>query len=126
MRTYGSIDNNLIGLRIKEIRKRRGITQAQLAEMTDLSVPYVSYIENGKKKISLETLIRTCNALEVTLDDLLAGTQTSNRMDYQTDIGLLLRDCSTEERRFLFEVIKANREILHRNNWNLEKKFTQT
>ena len=126
MRTYGSIDNNLIGLRIKEIRKRRGITQAQLAEMTDLSVPYISYLENGKKKISLETLIRTCNALEVTLDDLLAGTQTSNRMDYQTDIGLLLRDCSTEERRFLFEVIKANREILHRNNWNLEKKFTQT
>jgi len=126
MRTYGSIDNNLIGLRIKEIRKRRGITQAQLAEMTDLSVPYVSYLENGKKKISLETLIRTCNALEVTLDDLLAGVQTSNRMDYQTDIGLLLRDCSTEERRFLFEVIKANREILHRNNWNLEKKFTQT
>ena len=126
MRTYGSIDNNLIGLRIKEIRKRRGITQAQLAEMTDLSVPYVSYLENGKKKISLETLIRTCNALEVTLDDLLAGTQTSNRMDYQTDIGLLLRDCSAEERRFLFEVIKANREILHRNNWNLEKKFTQT
>jgi transcriptional regulator with XRE-family HTH domain len=126
MRTYGSIDNNLIGLRIKEIRKRRGITQAQLAEMTDLSVPYISYLENGKKKISLETLIRMCNALEVTLDDLLAGVQTSNRMDYQTDIGLLLRDCSTEERRFLFEVIKANREILHRNNWNLEKKFTQT
>ena len=44
MRTYGSIDNNLIGLRIKEIRKRRGITQAQLAEMADLSVPYISYL----------------------------------------------------------------------------------
>ncbi|MBR4607567.1 MAG: helix-turn-helix transcriptional regulator [Lachnospiraceae bacterium] len=124
MHSYASIDHNLIGLRIKEVRKRQGVTQAQLAEMADLSVSYVSHVENAKKKVSLETLLRMCNALEITLDDLLAGTQANAKTDYQSDIGLLLRDCSSEERRFLYEVLKANQDILRRNNWNLEKKFT--
>lgn len=39
-----------IGQRIRVIRRARKMTQAELAECANLSVPYVSHIENGIKQ----------------------------------------------------------------------------
>ena len=39
------VDFMLIGRRVKEIRKQLRVTQAQLAEMTDLSISYISHID---------------------------------------------------------------------------------
>ena len=45
----------------------------ELAEIADLSTVYISYIENAKRKPSLESLIKISNALEITIDELLYG-----------------------------------------------------
>ena len=47
-----SINLNLIGLRIRDYRYRKKITQAELAEKADISVPYMSRIETGSKEVS--------------------------------------------------------------------------
>lgn len=47
-----------IGKRIRHIRKINKITQEQLAEMVDVSVPYISNIENGKVNVSADVIIR--------------------------------------------------------------------
>ena len=65
------IDYVLIGERIKFWRHQRSLTQEQLAEMVELTPGFISLIETGKKKMSLETLLLICKALNVTPNDLL-------------------------------------------------------
>ena len=43
-----------IGTRIKKVRTKSGLTQIKFAEDIDISVNYLSEIENGKKCISVE------------------------------------------------------------------------
>lgn len=54
---------DIVASNIKRLRKERGITQAQLAEMTDLSNTYIANIECGKTWISDKTLERLAAAL---------------------------------------------------------------
>ena len=50
-------DYVLIGERIKFWWQQRGLTQEQLAEMVELTPGFISLIETGKKRASLETLL---------------------------------------------------------------------
>ena len=100
--THTSVNHRQIGYRIKEVREQNHFSQAQLAEMTDLSVSYISHIENAKRKASLESIIRIVNVLGITVDELLAGVQMNNPAAYQTDIDILMEDCSENEKRFIY------------------------
>lgn len=62
----------LLGLTIDYYRKLRGLTQAELAEATNLSRTHISNIEapNGKTSISLNKLFDIAEVLEVPVKDL--------------------------------------------------------
>ena len=62
----------LLGLPIAYYRKLRGLTQAELAEATNLSRTHISNIEapNGKTSISLNKLFDIADVLEVPVKDL--------------------------------------------------------
>lgn len=57
-----------IGSRITQRRKMLGMPQEQLAEIIDLSIQTISNIENGKKAVRPENLIKICRALNSTTD----------------------------------------------------------
>ena len=57
--------------KIQKYRIARRLTQENLAEKVDLSVSYISEIENGKKRPSLKTLEKIAAALEVSLVSLM-------------------------------------------------------
>lgn len=61
----------LLGLTIAYYRKLRGLTQAELAEATNLSRTHISNIEapNGKTSISLNKLFDIADVLEVPVKD---------------------------------------------------------
>jgi len=61
-----------LGRRIKEIRKKRGITQEELAEFIDTSYKYIQRIE-GKNPpdVRLTTIVRLAKALKVKPAELL-------------------------------------------------------
>ena len=114
-----NVNFKLIGKRIQEVRKQHEMTQAELAALTDMSDSYISYIETAKKQASLESLVRISNALGITVDELLSGNQLHNPTDYQTDIDLLMEDCSLLERRFIYELISVAKYIIRNNGWEL-------
>lgn len=62
----------LLGLTIAYYRKLRGLTQAELAEATNLSRTHISNIAapNGKTSISLNKLFDIADVLEVPVKDL--------------------------------------------------------
>ena len=68
-----------IGRQIRLARLQKNMTQTRLAEAADLSVSYISHVERGKKRVSLDALVRIAQALEVTLDQLLSGVQPQDR-----------------------------------------------
>ncbi|MFR8130572.1 MAG: hypothetical protein ACLU90_03870 [Lachnospira sp.] len=43
----------------------------------------------------------------------------NNPAAYQTDIDMLMEDCSENEKRFIYELIKASLETMHKNGWEL-------
>ena len=101
-----------MGGRIRNVRLKNGMTQEQLAEAACLSVPYISHIERGVKRPSLETLVRVAGALHVTADCLLSGIQPEDRSAFLTDVQELLDDCSLQERQVMLEVAWALKRAL--------------
>lgn len=93
----------VVGARIKEVRMRSKMTQAELAERTNLSVPYISHIEHGRKIPSVPALVNIANVLGVTSDALMYGVQDNDKTTYQTDMDELLDQCrNSEERKILY------------------------
>lgn len=61
-----------IGKNLQEIRKSNGYTQEKLAENIEVSVRYISDIEQNRAKPSYEVLIRICNLFQVSLDQIFS------------------------------------------------------
>ena len=55
-----AVDFSIIGKRIKEARKKKGLTQEQLVEKMGVSIAYLSKVETGKIHINLERLSEIC------------------------------------------------------------------
>lgn len=51
-------------------RVSRGIQQKDVAEKLGVTVQYVSAVENGRKKMSIDKLIQMAKALDCSLDEL--------------------------------------------------------
>lgn len=54
-----------VGVAIREYRQQAGLSQDELADRMDMSTPYISMLESGKRYPSIEMLIRIALALEV-------------------------------------------------------------
>lgn len=65
----------VIGNVFRRLRRERGITLRELAELAQVSVPYLSEIERGRKEPSSEILAAICRALGLELADLLDEVQ---------------------------------------------------
>ena len=62
-----------IGQRIRERRRRLGMSQQRLAEAIGLTFQQVQKYERGANRISFSRLLETAQALDCTLDDLAGG-----------------------------------------------------
>ncbi|MEK5277966.1 MULTISPECIES: helix-turn-helix domain-containing protein [Paenibacillus] len=84
-----------IGLRIREIRLEKQLTQEALGERIGASYSYVGRIERGQKNISLQTLEKIAQALEVSEADfftysLTGETKQSEKMKEIQEINVML------------------------------------
>jgi transcriptional regulator with XRE-family HTH domain len=53
------------GLRVRQLRVERGLSQEDLAELADLHRNYVSQIENGRRNLSLLNILKLAEGLKV-------------------------------------------------------------
>lgn len=63
---FRAIGNKLLGF-----RKRAGMTQGEVAEAAGLSDRTYADIERGTVNMRIETILRICNALHITPDEIL-------------------------------------------------------
>ena len=72
------MDNNLkevFGARVRELRKRQGLSQQQLAELAGFKLIGISQIERGVKFASEKTIQKLCDIFECTPADLFRFEQ---------------------------------------------------
>ena len=67
----------IVGLRLKEARQRNKLTQKDLAEKAGLKQSYVFELESGRTNISLRTLAKMADVLELDVRDLLPEGKSS-------------------------------------------------
>lgn len=70
-------DLRTIGNKLLTIRKRMGMTQAEVAEAAGLSDRTYADIERGSVNMRTETILRICNVLHITPDEILTEERTS-------------------------------------------------
>ena len=68
--------NTDVRKRINEIRIHREYTREKLSELADVSVQFLADIEKGRKSMTIATLRRIADALNVTTDYIVNGTET--------------------------------------------------
>ncbi len=111
-----NINYKLIGTRIKTHRRKLQLSQMQLAELSDLSVPYISYIETGKKKISLKALVSIANALNISPDILLTD-HIKSEVNSDFSMSSILHDLNSSETIFIQDMLSALKMVLKTHNW---------
>lgn len=60
-----------IGSRLKEARKKKDLTQEELADLLNCTSSYISHLENGRDKLTLSTMIRLMEILDIGPNQLL-------------------------------------------------------
>lgn len=64
------MERNFLGVRVRERRRQKGLTQAELARRLDISASYLNLIEHNKRRIAGKLVRRIADALELEPGDL--------------------------------------------------------
>ena len=99
-------DIKKVGQKILEARLRTGKTQAEIAELAQLSDRAYADIERGSVNMRLGSFLHICNALSVTPDELLIeeGSTLSYR---QEELWNRLIASRPNERKAAFQLLSA-------------------
>lgn len=95
-----------IGRKLKEIRISQNLTQEYVANMADVNTSHISNIENNRVKISLPTLVHVCNALNTSVDYVLAEEYNNSSSAIEQEILRELGSCSDETKEQILKIIK--------------------
>lgn len=101
------LNYTLIGMRLKQARMDKKITQEQLAEKLDVSVAYVSRIERGSTTINLKRLSEICAILDVSEGEILDGSHPDSSSYLNSALSDLLKNCPAEKMDLIYKISKV-------------------
>lgn len=102
-----NLDFCKIGKKIREIRISKNLTQEYIANMADVNVSHISNIENNRVKISLPMLVHVCNALDTTVDYILADEYNNPSSVIEQEILREVHSCTAETQEQILKIIRA-------------------
>lgn len=99
----------LLGARIKELRKIKGLSQEGLSEKVDIDPKHLSRIEVGRGFPSLDTLEKIANVLKVELKDFFefAHYEAKSAKDLIKTLENLAKETDEDKLRLLVKVARA-------------------
>lgn len=96
-----------IGKRIQKLRKAKGYTQQEFAEMLGLSKNYLSDIERGKSSARLDKIVAIINLLGGSADEVFADVIIAETKIKSTRISESIEKLSPEDRKKAFAILEA-------------------
>lgn len=111
--TMGFLTSKEIGNKLRELRKRRGLTQEQLAEIVNVTFQQIQKYENGSNRLNTDKLQIMAQALESPISAFFEVDSHDERLlsDQEMEIVRSLRDLpSSEIREFVIKSLLKPKE----------------
>jgi len=103
---HQEIDYGKLGLKIKELRQSKGLTQERLGELVNCNTSHISNIENNHTKVSLNVLLSIANSLNSSIDYLLSDQYENVSLALDNEILRVLKTCDTEKKEKILKIIQ--------------------
>lgn len=115
------LDYKAIGRRIAYYRKRAYLTQAMLAEALGISESYMSQVECGKVKVSLERLNSIAEIINIDITMLLADSNPNMNNYGCSELVEIIRNWDPKQKELLLSLVKCaddqfvpiKKEVIH-------------
>lgn len=109
------LNYKIIGNRIQARRRSKGVTQEEMAEALDLSTGFVSQVERGVTKISLDSLYKITRYLGCRVSDIVDDDNKEKNAYCQVDFDTMYELLPPQDQRlfyYMLEVYARNRDII--------------
>lgn len=97
-------DFRKIGNKLLAIRKKAGKTQSEVAEAANLSDRTYADIERGTVNMRIETILKICEALQITPDEILTEENPSLSAK-QEELFKRLNECPSKQRETALKIL---------------------
>lgn len=105
-----------IGERIREERKKCGLSQAELGEKVGISASHVGLIERGERGVTVSNLIKFVNIFGVSMDYLLRDSLYITDEILEKQICNMMENLALRDKQIIIEVIKVLKKIDEKGN----------
>ncbi len=95
------------GKRIKELRKAKGYTQEEIAELVNIEPPNISKIESGTHFPQPENLEKFAHSLNVSIKDLFDFEHFDTKTILLNKINNFLNETETRDLEFIYKIITS-------------------
>ena len=99
-------DMREIGNKLLSIRKLAGLTQSEVAERAGLSMRTYADIERGSVNMRIETILRICEVLHITPDEILTDDE-SFPASKQEEVMARLNACSPKDKETALQLLSV-------------------
>jgi len=106
------VDYAKAGRRIKMARVERDWSQEDLAARADVSVTFLSNVENAHSKGSLATFVKIANALGKGVDDIICDSISVCRDELGGELAEITKDCTDLEMRVIVGTVRGLKQTL--------------
>lgn len=101
----------IIGKLVREYRLKKNLTQQELAELSDLSLPFINLVENNRRNLSVDTLLRILQAMEIEPSDFFKPLSYSSNQDLQLLIEKLqVKEESSEYIKVFLNILRLSED----------------
>ena len=98
-----------VGKRIREIRKKIGLTQEEVAEKAGMDFTSIGAAERGVRNLSLKSLHRVAQALEVPIEEIVCLPKKEEKDLTTEELTALIKGLDKSKLKFILEFIKLFR-----------------
>ena len=106
------LDLHNIGNNLYRVRKAKGLTQAEVAEKAELSDRTYADIERGSVNMRIETILRICQVLHITPDEVLTEDRTPEEI-HQEQLWERLSACNSKDKETALRLLDVYLQSLN-------------
>lgn len=100
-------EKRLIGLRIKELRKNKGLSQEELAEKAETSPNYLSRMERGTENPTIDMLIKISRAMDVEMRETFDFGHKEKPLELKEFLIEFIKEADEEKLRLAVKILRA-------------------
>ena len=111
----------ILSKNIKSLRSQRSLSQIEMAEKADISIPFLSNIERGNKWPHPDTLVKIAKALDVEVSVLFQEKISPLPLVTQQSLGQFKKDISVSLHKKMSEAIDISLETISSHYIEIEE-----